>query len=592
VLLQWLSYRMRHSSVLPPATKRQNRFNCKKGEPMAGSSSSFVNMQTIIDAIPNPIFVKDRSHKIVLLNTSACSFFGHSRETLLTRPDSELFPAEQIRIFHEADDLAFATGEDSENEEEVTDGAGRVRHVITRKRLAQLHGAEYLVASVTDISASRAAESQNRYLAFHDPLTGLPNRALLKERIEQALLVSGYSCGLLYIDLDRFKEVNDIHGHHAGDELIQQFAQRLAGIVRASDMVARLGGDEFAILVSDTSQDPNANDVCRCALLAASRPFELMGIQIRVGASIGVVLAGGEKIEQSEFQRRADVALYQAKNEGKGCFHTFTHALDDRLNHRQRLQRDLRDALVAGAGLEVYYQPIVGISSGEVEGFEALARWQHSKLGAVLPAEFIPIAETSGLIVGLGEWVLIRACEDASDWDPPLRLSVNVSTVQFATGDLANTVERVLRQTGLDPARLELEITESVLIQDPKFTLININRIRALGVQIVLDDFGTGYSSLSYFRQFPFDKVKIDRTFIADMLENSQALSIVKAVISLGRGLNLQVVAEGVETHQQLAALMKQGCTHVQGYLFGRPMPIINFLGSVLRDHRLKVAQL
>jgi EAL domain-containing protein (putative c-di-GMP-specific phosphodiesterase class I) len=247
---------------------------------------------------------------------------------------------------------------------------------------------------------------------------------------------------------------------------------------------------------------------------------------------------------------------------------------------------------VAGAGLEVYYQPIVGISSGEVEGFEALARWQHSKLGAVLPAEFIPIAETSGLIVGLGEWVLIRACEDASDWDPPLRLSVNVSTVQFATGDLANTVERVLRQTGLDPARLELEITESVLIQDPKFTLININRIRALGVQIVLDDFGTGYSSLSYFRQFPFDKVKIDRTFIADMLENSQALSIVKAVISLGRGLNLQVVAEGVETHQQLAALMKQGCTHVQGYLFGRPMPIINFLGSVLRDHRLKVAQL
>jgi diguanylate cyclase (GGDEF)-like protein/PAS domain S-box-containing protein len=558
---------------------------------MAGVSNSFANMQAIIDAIPNPIFVKDRFHKIVLLNISACAFFGHSREMLLSRPDSDFFPAEQICIFHKADDLVFATGQDSENEEEVTDGTGRVRHVITRKRLARLHGADYLVASVTDISASRLAEAQNRYLAFHDPLTGLPNRALLKERIEHALLGRDHSCALLYIDLDRFKEVNDTHGHPTGDALIQQFAQRLSVIVGASDTVARLGGDEFAILVFDTSQDPNADEVCRRALIAAGQPFELMGLQIRIGASIGVALAGGEKIEQSEFQRRADVALYQAKNDGKGCFHIFAQALDERLHHRQSLQSALRDALATGTGLEVYYQPIVGISSGEVEGFEALARWQHSKLGVIPPAEFIPIAETSGLVIELGEWVLIRACEDASNWDPPLRLSVNVSTVQFASGDLANTVERVVRQSSLDPTRLELEITESVLIQDPKFTLININRIRALGVQIVLDDFGTGYSSLSYFRQFPFDKVKIDRTFIADMLENSQASSIVQAVISLGRGLNLQVVAEGVETHQQLAALTKQGCTHVQGYLFGRPMPINSFLGSVLRDHRQKFAQ-
>ena len=503
-----------------------------------------------------------------------------------------MFPPEQIRIFHEADDLAFATGEDSENEEEVTDGTGRVRNVITRKRVAQLHGAEYLVASVTDISASRAAEEQNRYLAFHDALTGLPNQAFLKERIEQALLDKDHGCALLYIDLDRFKEVNDTHGHPIGDELIQQFAQRLSGIVGAVDTVARLGGDEFAILVPDTSQDPNANEVCQRALKAAGQPFELMGLQIRVRASIGVVLAGAEKIEQSEFQRRADVALYQAKNEGKGCFRIFAHALDERLNHRQRLHGELREALATGAGLEVYYQPIVGISSGEVEGFEALARWHHAKLGIIMPAEFIPIAETSGLIVELGERVLCRACEDASDWNPPLRLSVNVSTIQFASGDLANTVERVVRQSGLDPTRLELEITESVLIQDPKFTLVNINRIRALGVQIVLDDFGTGYSSLSYFRQFPFDKVKIDRTFIADMLENSQARSIVQAVISLGRGLNLEVVAEGVETHRQLAALTKLGCTHAQGYLFGRPMPISYFLGSVLGGHRSKATKL
>jgi diguanylate cyclase (GGDEF)-like protein/PAS domain S-box-containing protein len=551
---------------------------------MTHPSSSLKNMQVIIDAIPNAIFVKDRAHRIVLLNTSACLFFGHSREKLLSETADDLFPADQVRMFHEADDRAFETGVESEYEEEVTDSIGRVRHVVTRKRVAAFQGTEYLVASVTDITVSREAEARSRYLALHDTLTGLPNRALLKERIEEALRRRTHGCALLYIDLDRFKEVNDTHGHPAGDELIQEFARRISVIVRAADTVARLGGDEFAVLLSDTSKDPNADEVCRRLLISAGRPFQLTGIEVRVGASIGIVLTGKEKIEEPEFQRRADVALYQAKSEGRGCFRIFTQALDDRVNYRHTLQADLRDALATGIGLEIHYQPIIGISSGEVEGFEALARWRHPTRGLIMPDEFIPIAETSGLIVELGEWVLTQGCADALGWEPPLRLSVNVSPVQFASGDLANTVERIVRQSGIDPTRLELEITEGVLIQDPELALRMLSRTRALGVKLVLDDFGVGYSSLSYFRQFPFDKVKIDRTFIADMLESSEARAIVQAVISLGRGLNLEVVAEGVESHLQLAALTKQGCTHAQGYLFGRPMPISSFVGTALQD--------
>ena len=268
---------------------------------MTFSSQRIETMQVIIDAIPSPIFVKDRRHRIVLINTSACAFFGHSRETLLTRPDVELFPEEQIRIFHKGDDLAFEAGGETEDEEQVTDSAGRIRHVITRKRVARLDGADYVVVAVTDISPQREAQARNHYLAFHDALTGLPNRALLKERIEEALRRRKHGCALIYIDLDRFKEVNDTYGHPAGDELIQEFALRISGIVRAADTVARIGGDEFAVLLTDTSKDPNADEVSRRALIAAGRTFDIAGAQVHVGASIGVVLTGRENINETDF---------------------------------------------------------------------------------------------------------------------------------------------------------------------------------------------------------------------------------------------------------------------------------------------------
>lgn len=538
-------------------------------------------LQIIANAMPSPVFLKNRAHRLIFVNDSACDFFGYSREALLGRSDTDLFPAEQVKVFHDADNRVFNSGIAEENEEQVTDAAGRIRTVITRKRVARFRNAEFLVGIVTDVTDHRDAEASHRFLALHDALTGLPNRVLLKERIEQALALNVKKCALLYIDLDRFKEVNDTHGHPVGDELIRDFAERLKCVVRASDTVARLGGDEFAVLLVDIN-DLCVDDVCRRTLSAASKAFELTAVHVAVGASIGLAFAESG-VDEIELQRRADVALYQAKSEGRGCSRVFTLELDESTRRRQRMAADLRVALDTGVGLEVHYQPIVGLLSGQVEGFEALARWQHPDSGLIMPDDFIPIAEVSGLITELGEWVLGRACADAAVWDPPLRLAVNVSPVQFSSGDLAAMVEQVVSRTGLNPSRLELEITEGVLIGDPVRALALLNRIRALGVQIVLDDFGTGFSSLNYFRQFPFDKVKIDRSFISDMMVNRHSRSIVEAVISLARSLSLKIVAEGVETQDQIKWLAAQGCDQAQGHFISHPLPIASFLGSVLR---------
>jgi diguanylate cyclase (GGDEF)-like protein/PAS domain S-box-containing protein len=550
---------------------------------MVTVAGTFTILQGLIDAIPNPVFVKDRSHRVVLLNDSTCALFGYSREELLSRVDGRLFPANEVRIFQQNDDGAFSSAEAGETEEQIISATGRVRRVITRNRLISIAGSDYMVATVTDISALREAEGSNRYLAFHDALTGLPNRALLAERIDHALARRKHGCALIFVNLDRFGHTES-HGHLSADELIQEFALRLSGMVRGTDTVARLGGDTFAILLADTSEDPNADEVCRRILIATARSFRLGGAQVQVDASIGVVLTGKEAIDEPELQRRADVALSHAKREGRGGFRIFTQALDDSASQRQALQTDLRDALSSDSGIEVHFQPLVNLTTGKADGFEALARWQHPVRGMVMPAEFIAVAEASGLILELGERILRQACREASTWQPPLRLSVNISPIQFASGDLADTVAQVLADSGFDPARLELEITEGVLTQDPAAALIMLERIRATGVKIVLDDFGTGYSSLSYFRQFPFDKIKIDRSFVAEMLESKRALSIVQAVISLAHGLDLEVVAEGVETEAQLALLAAKGCTHAQGYLLGRPMPIEHFIGSVLPE--------
>jgi predicted signal transduction protein with EAL and GGDEF domain len=298
------------------------------------------------------------------------------------------------------------------------------------------------------------------------------------------------------------------------------------------------------------------------------------------GASIGVAIAGNGLTDQIELQRRADVALYQAKNDGRGCCRSYSEAIDERARAGRWLDTEMREALASGEGFEVHYQPIANVATGAVEGYEALARWRHPQRGLIMPTEFIPVAEASGFIAELGEWVLARACADAAGWDPSLQLSVNVSPIQFTRGDPVEMVRRALAVSGLAATRLELEITEGVLIQEPATALAMLSRLRDLGVRIVLDDFGTGYSSLSYFKQFPFDKVKIDRSFVNEMLDNSHARSIVETIILLGAGLDLQVVAEGVETVEQLDALRQLGCNQAQGFFVGRPMPVSQFMHS------------
>lgn len=548
---------------------------------------SVADLRALIEVMPNPVFIKDRNHRIVLVNTAACDFVGRSREDLLADDDFELFASNDVFGFDEADDEVFATGGVVEREEQVTDGSGEVRYVITRKQSAILGGAEHLVAVVSDVTAYREAEAQSRFLRYYDSLTGLPNGALSSAHFDQAFSKRPDQCALLLIDLDRFQAVNDRYGFPAGDELLIQFGRRLLGVVRACDTVARLGGDSFSILLTEMNAGTSTDDICQRVLDVASEVFHLSDVCVQVEASIGVAPAEHDAVAPIEMKRRADVALHQAKADGRGCWCVYSDELDRRFRHRQATEADLREALVAGTGIEIYYQPLVTIASGDVMGFEALARWRHPTRGMVMPDDFIPVAEASGLIGPLGDLVLRRACMDAAAWDPPLRLSVNVSPVQFVQGDLVATVSRALEESGLDPDRLELEITEGVLIDDANGTLALLTRIREFGVKIVLDDFGSGFSSLQYLRHFPFHKVKIDKSFIADMMDNAEAVAIVEAVLSLSRILNMEVVAEGVETSDQLELLRNLGCTQAQGYLISRPMPIDNFVGSVLKDERM-----
>jgi diguanylate cyclase len=446
-------------------------------------------------------------------------------------------------------------------------------------------GKPHTVLAVTDIRLRKAAEARIRHLAFHDPLTGIANRMLFLSSLEEAVAVQsarGGELAVLCFDLDRFKIINDVYGHAVGDELLRHVAAQIRECCDHDAVAARLGGDEFALLLQARDVATGSASLARRLLARLNRPVTLAGHSIRSSASVGIALVPRDASDAATAMRHADLALYRAKTDERGSYRFFEPAMDAVARARAELEADLRQA-IASNQLFVHYQPLAGLESGRIEGFEALVRWEHPTRGLIMPDQFIPVAEDSGLIVELGEWVLNRACADAAAWDPALRLSVNVSPAQFVYADVCQTVEKALRRSGLSAERLELEITEGVLIADPARGLEMLNRIRAIGVQIVMDDFGTGYSSLSYFRQFPFDKVKIDRSFIQDMLDNDHARSIVQAIISLGRGLNLQVVAEGVETAEQLAELQMQGCGQAQGYYISRPMAISQFEGSVLR---------
>ena len=429
------------------------------------------------------------------------------------------------------------------------------------------------VSTHKDVTEQCRAEQRIAHMAGHDALTGLPNRLLFREGMEQALAAPDRdnSVAVLSIDLDCFKEVNDTHGHPAGDALLRGVADRLRRCV-GDGMVARLGGDEFAMIRVGAQSAEDVVLLAERILKTLGEPMKVEGHDIRVGSSIGIAIAPAHGDDPDELLKHADTALYRAKADGRRTFRLFEPEMNIQALARRSLEADLRGALDRGE-FELHYQPFVNVLSNQVTGFEALIRWNHRDKGLIPPADFIPLAEETGLINPIGDWVLRQACMDAADWPAGLQIAVNLSPVQLRNRALPRLVILALAAARLDPKRLELEITETALLKDDEALLASLHHLRALGVRIAMDDFGTGYSSLKYLRSFPFDKIKIDRSFVNELGIRLDSAAIVRAVAELGRSLAMTTTAEGVETEAQLAHLKHEGCTEVQGYLFSRPRP-------------------
>jgi diguanylate cyclase (GGDEF)-like protein len=432
------------------------------------------------------------------------------------------------------------------------------------------------VATYEDVTERRRVEARIAYMAHHDALTDLPNRTLLAERIEHAFARAfrfGEAFSILYLDLDRFKSVNDTLGHPIGDKLLKAVAERLRSCTRDTDLVARMGGDEFAVLQIGPDTVRSTEQLAQRIREVVSAPYVIDGHNVVVGTSIGIALAPSDGVSTDQLLKNADMALYRAKAGGRGVHCFFEARMGEELQTRRLIELDLRRALAAGE-FEVYYQPLVRLSDGAITGYEALLRWQHPERGFISPAEFIPIAEEIGLIVPIGEWVLRQACAQASKWPHDVKIAVNLSAVQLRNRDLVQVVMLALANSGLAPTRLELEITESVFLADNDLTLSILHDLRGFGVRIAMDDFGTGYSSLSYLRSFPFDKIKLDRSFVRDLGVKPDSFAIVQSIAALGTSLGMTTIAEGIETAEQLERVKAAGFAEGQGYLFGRPQPV------------------
>jgi diguanylate cyclase (GGDEF)-like protein/PAS domain S-box-containing protein len=431
------------------------------------------------------------------------------------------------------------------------------------------------VATFEDITEWRDAQAQIAHMARHDALTNLPNRTLFREELTRALDRSTRQeqVAVFCVDLDNFKEVNDSLGHPIGDELLKEVASRLKTCMREGDTVARLGGDEFAIVqVAKNLQVSQTSTVASRIIDAVSAPYVIQGHQVIVGASVGVSLAPEDGVDSDRLLKNADMALYRAKADGRGAYRFFEVAMDARAQARRLLEIDLRAAL-SRKEFELFYQPIHDLEANRIISFEALVRWNHPLRGMIPPSDFIPLAEETGLIIPIGDWILRTACMAAAKWSKGVRVAVNLSPMQFKNRNLVASVASALSEARLAADRLELEITESVLLQNSEATLATLYKLRDCGVRIAMDDFGTGYSSLSYLRSFPFDKIKIDRSFVHELATRGDSMAIVRAVTGLGKSLGISTTAEGVETSDQLALLRSEGCNEVQGYLFSRPRP-------------------
>jgi diguanylate cyclase (GGDEF)-like protein len=436
-----------------------------------------------------------------------------------------------------------------------------------------------------EIADREELQARSQYLAYHDSLTGLGNRLLFKEQLDEALKdvsVAPHPLAVLFLDLDGFKAVNDTLGHSVGDLLLKSIAAKLRDLLPSTDRIARLGGDEFAILQMSSLQPASSTQLAERIIEIVAQPHNIDGHDVTVGASIGITTARPGEMNTENLLKSADLAMYSAKSEGRGTYRIFDPQMDAIVQTRRSLERDMRTSLAQG-GFELYYQPLVNLQTKQVTAFEALMRWNHKERGAVPPAEFIPVAEDMGLIVQLGEWALRLACMEAAEWPDDIRVCVNLSPLQFAKGNLVSTVVSALASSGVAASRLELEITESVLLEKSERNIAILNQLRELGVRISMDDFGTGYSSIGYLRSFPFDKIKIDQSFVRDLLVDEGSLAIVRAIAGLGVSFGMTTTAEGVETEEQMRCLNLEGCVEVQGYLYSKPVPNTE-IANVLAD--------
>jgi diguanylate cyclase (GGDEF)-like protein len=541
-----------------------------------------------VNNIPQGLVLYDASARIVICNQPYIEMFGLSPD--VAKPGCTM----QRLIAHRKETGSF----DGDVDEFCS---GIIRNVslgIGTRQLTEAPGGRAIeivnrplkaggwVATIEDITERTRAEAKIAHLAHYDALTDLPNRVLFRERLEQALKAvrPGEQLAVLYIDIDEFKSVNDALGHPVGDELLKEVAERLRGCLKETDVAARLGGDEFAVIQSAIKNQSETTQLVEGIYAAIRQPLECAGHLITTDASIGIALAPGDGLDLDQLLKNADLALYGAKGDGRRTYRFFEAGMDARAKARRMLELELRQAIAEG-GLEVYYQPVVNLEDGKVSSCEALLRWRHPERGMISPAEFIPVAEDTGQINQLGNWVLNAACAEATNWPESVRVAVNVSPVQFRSPTLALNVATALATSGLSASRLELEITEAVLIRDDEAALDVLHQLRKLGVRIALDDFGTGYSSLSYLQRFPFDKIKIDRSFIRGLAGEGASSSIVQAVVNIAAASNMTTTAEGVETEEQRNMLYTLGCTEMQGFLFS-PAISTTEIRRLLLTHR------
>jgi len=546
----------------------------------------------LVEHSPDTINRYDRDCRRVYANPRMLDEVGVSLDEVMYKTPVECPGGEQSVAYQEEIRQVFDSGEVSQFEFtwRMRNSKEMCTHIHLTPEFSPAGDVMSVLAVGRDITEIDAYRKQIHNLAFFDTLTKLPNRSLLNDRIHQAVVDATrhhYQFGLMMMDLDRFKEINDTLGHSVGDQVLRETANRLQSCVRNGDTVARLGGDEFAALLPQIRTSTDLANIAHKMLATFNAPFLIDGRELFISSSIGIALYPDDSADVETLYRYADSAMYHAKQQGRNNFQFYSAELTEKAAGRMSIENDLRKAQSRNE-LELHYQPQIALSSGNIIGAEALLRWNHSKQGMISPAEFIPIAEETGLIIGIGEWVLRSACQAAVAWNTgratPLCIAVNLSTRQFIRNDLVGTVQRILAETACQPSWIKLEITESLLLEDSQEIAAMLDTFNNMGHSISIDDFGTGYSALSYLNRFPVSQIKIDRSFVKDIPHDHNKTELVKVMISISQVLEMELVAEGVETQEQADCLLSNGCPIVQGYLFGRPMPYAAFEALLVCD--------